>query len=86
MTPSRRCSQQQQRYDNLRQKESPALREQSWDHRAADICGDHRAGQFDTTGSQNGNCVAIDALEPIAEELERIGGSRAQLEWRSSRC
>ena len=37
-------------------------------------------GNSITTGSQNGNCVAIDALEPIAEELERIGGSRAQLD------
>jgi hypothetical protein len=42
-------------------------------------------GNSITTGSQKGNCrigrgVAIDALEPIAEELERIGGSRAQLD------
>jgi hypothetical protein len=42
-------------------------------------------GKSITTGSQKGNCrigrgVAIDALEPIAEELERIGGSRAQLD------
>jgi len=30
--------------------------------------------------------AAIDALQPIAGELERLGGSRAQPTWWSSRC
>ena len=56
MTPSRRCSQQQQRYDNLRQKESPAYESNPGITAPPTFAAITVPGNSITTSSRKRNC------------------------------